>query len=99
MVEKWSALMDENARPFTWSILHMQQQWGSCQTEKRKILYNLVLARVPLRCIEYVVVHELCHLKVHQHNRDFIALLNHYMPDWQLRKKELDDFIALPIGY
>ena len=99
MIIKWSRRMGEDTVSFTWSILHMQQQWGSCQTEKRKIFYNLILARVPLRCIEYVVVHELCHLKVHPHNRDYIALLNHYMPDWQLRKKELDAFIALPIGY
>ena len=47
-------------------------------------------------CIEYIVVHEIAHLKEHRHNKDFIAMLDKYLPDWQLRKKELDDFIALP---
>lgn len=97
MVEKWAKIMEEAISSFSWSILMMQKQWGSCMTKKRKIQFNLLLARVPLRCIEYIVVHELTHLKVHQHNNDFILLLNKYMPDWTLRKKELDEFIALPI--
>ena len=97
MVEKWAKKMEEDYSSFKWSILLMQKQWGSCLTQKRRIQFNLLLARVPLRCIEYIVVHELAHLKVHQHNNDFMLLLNKYMPDWTLRKKELDEFIALPI--
>lgn len=97
MVEKWAKKMEEDYSSFKWSILLMQKQWGSCLTQKRRIQFNLLLARVPLRCIEYIVVHELAHLKVHQHNNDFMLLLNKYMPDWALRKKELDEFIALPI--
>lgn len=96
-VEKWAKKMEEELSSFNWSILLMQKQWGSCMTQKRQIQFNLMLARVPLRCIEYIVVHEMTHLKVHQHNNDFILLLNKYMPDWTLRKKELDEFIALPL--
>lgn len=96
MVEKWADKMEEDLSSFTWTILLMQKQWGSCMTQKRQIQFNLMLARVPLRCIEYIVVHELTHLRVHQHNKDFALLLDKYMPDWTLRKKELDDFIALP---
>ncbi len=98
MVKKWSEMMNEPIESFSWSILLMQKQWGSCLTEKRKIQFNLLLARVPQRCIEYVVVHELAHLKVHEHNKEFTALLNKYLPDWAMRKKELDEFIALPIS-
>lgn len=97
IVRKWSEIMEEEEQTFTWQILLMQNKWGSCQTQKRKIMFNLLLARVPHRCVEYVVVHELCHLKEHKHNRDFIALLSQYLPDWQLRKKELDNFISLPL--
>ena len=88
--------MDENPSSFEWTILHMQKQWGSCKTEARKIQFNLLLGRVPLRCIEYVVVHEMAHLKEHRHNKDFVTMLDKYLPDWQFRKKELDEFIALP---
>jgi len=95
-VRKWTKKMGEEATTFDWTILLMQKQWGSCLTLTRKIQFNLLLSRVPLRCIEYVVVHEMAHLKEHRHNKDFIALLDKYLPDWQLRKKELDEFIALP---
>ncbi|SFW42375.1 hypothetical protein SAMN02910409_2231 [Prevotellaceae bacterium HUN156] len=96
LINKWADAMDENPSSFEWNILHMQKQWGSCKTETRTIQFNLLLGRVPLRCIEYIVVHEMAHLKEHRHNKDFIRLLDAYLPDWQLRKKELDEFIALP---
>lgn len=95
-VNKWADVMDEKTSSFEWTILHMQKQWGSCITTSRKIQFNLLLARVPLRCIEYIVVHEMLHLKEHRHNKDFVTMLEQYLPDWQLRKKELDEFVALP---
>ena len=95
-VIKWARTMNESLPSFEWSILLMQKQWGNCKTEARKIQFNLLLGRVPLRCIEYIVVHEMAHLREHRHNKDFIHLLDDYLPDWQLRKKELDEFIALP---
>ena len=97
LVGKWSATMGEDPTTFEWSILLMQKQWGSCLTASRKIQFNLLLSRVPLHCIEYIVVHEMDHLKEHRHNKDFIAMLDQYLPDWQMRKKELDEFIALPM--
>lgn len=97
LVVKWSKIMGEDLASFSWTILLMQKQWGSCMTQKRQIQFNLLLARVPIRCIEYIVVHELTHLKVHQHNTDFVLLLNKYLPDWSQRKRELDEFITLPI--
>lgn len=97
IVVKWANRMGEDIASFEYTIMVMQKQWGSCNTSKRKIMFNLLLARVPIRCIEYVVVHELCHLQVHQHNKEFSLLLSKHMPDWSVRKKELDDFPALPI--
>lgn len=95
-INKWTKEMDEESSTFDWSILLMQKQWGSCLTSTRKIQFNLLLSRVPLRCIEYIVVHEMLHLKEHRHNKIFVTMLDKYLPDWQLRKKELDGFIALP---
>lgn len=97
IVPKWASLMEEDSDSFDYKIMFMQKQWGSCSKAKRTVLFNLLLARVPIRCIEYIVVHELCHLKVHQHNKNYFGLLNKYMPDWLSRKKELDEFPVLPI--
>lgn len=97
LVSKWAARMGEDPTTFEYTIMVMQKQWGSCNTQNRKIMFNLLLARVPHRCIEYVVVHELAHLSIHQHNKEFSALISKYLPDWPARKKELDDFPALPL--
>ena len=94
---QWGDKLGEDVDTFSWSIIKMKKQWGSCLTEKRKIQFNLLLARVPLHCIDYIVVHEICHLKVHRHDKLFIKLLNQAMPEWRNLKKELDDFVTLPM--
>lgn len=95
MVDEWAEKMDE--KDFTWQVQKMQNRWGSCTTKTRFIRFNLELIRVPRRCIEYIVVHELTHLKVPKHNKMFEALLNKSMPDWKRRREELNNFIALPM--
>ena len=81
----------------TWEVKQMKRKWGSCITKRRHLLFNLELARVPVPCIEYVVIHELCHLIVPSHNKLFIQLLTDRLSTWQERRKELNDFIALPM--
>ena len=75
----------------------MISQWGNCRSEKGVLTFNTNLMYAPLECIEYVVLHELTHLKVQNHNKLFEALLTKYMPQWRARRKELNEFIALPI--
>ena len=67
----------------------MQMRWGSC-TKAGKVLLNTELAHVPVSCIEYVVTHELCHLKHPNHSPAFYALLTAAMPDWRARKERLE---------
>jgi len=92
MVASWAAKVNEEN--VTWEVKQMSTQWGSCIEKKRHLIFNLELARVPKGCIEYVVVHELTHLKVKNHNKLFSAFMTQRLPRWQERRTELNNFIA-----
>lgn len=70
-------------------LLSMRTQWGSC-SPKGGLLLNPMLVKAPTPCIDYVILHELCHLKEHNHSPRFYELLAGLMEDWQERKAELD---------
>ena len=74
----------------TMTIRKMKTLWGSCTPAKCKITLNEYLLKADLRCIQYVVLHELTHLLHPYHNNDFYSFLTVHMPDWKERKKELD---------
>lgn len=67
----------------------MKTKWGSLSS-KGQLTLNLCLIQTPRECIEYVVVHELCHLAHHNHSPDFYKLLDRTMPDWKKRKYKLE---------
>ncbi len=92
MVTAWATKVGEEN--VTWEVKQMSTKWGSCVEKKRHLIFNLELARVPKTCIEYVVVHELTHLKVKKHNKLFSALMSQRLPRWQQRRDELNNFIA-----
>lgn len=71
-------------------IKKMKTRWGSCVPLNKKILLNLELIRAPTHCIEYVIMHELIHLKHPHHNKDFYDFLSLMMPDWKERKSRLE---------
>ena len=70
---------------------YMTTKWGTCNTSTRKIWLNLQLAKKPIECLEYVILHELAHLKVKNHGPDFVAILDLHMPYWRECKKMLND--------
>jgi predicted metal-dependent hydrolase len=70
-------------------VRRMAKRWGSCTTTGSVIL-NLDLVKAPVHCIDYVIVHELCHLKVHNHGKAFYRLLSRCLPDWEGRKQRLE---------
>jgi len=71
----------------------MPTRWGSC-TAKGKIILNPELIKAPKGCIEYVIIHELCHLIHQDHTRKFIALQTKEMPDWEKWKSKLEKLLA-----
>ena len=74
-------------------IKKMEKRWGSC-TPQQKIILNPELIKAPIVCINYVILHELCHLVHHNHNKAFYRLLENFMPDWQKYKQLLETKMA-----
>lgn len=76
--------------PSGWTVRDMRSRWGTCNTQTGKLTFNLQLVRYPAVCLEYVILHELAHLRVRGHGADFKALLDAYMPSWRDRRKRLN---------
>lgn len=84
-----------NAPPIR--IQSMKVQWGSCSPAGRLSL-NPLLIRAPWECVDYVLLHELCHLKEHNHGPKFYRLLDAHMPEWKKTKDKLDDLAAIVLN-
>jgi len=74
-------------------IKAMKYRWGSC-TAKGNLILNPELIKAPKPCIEYVIVHELCHLVHRNHNKKFFELQEKEMPDWEKWKNKLELLLA-----
>lgn len=86
MVDVWAARI--GVQPGRVSIREMARKWGSCSS-RSNISLNRTLCHVPRRLAEYVVCHELIHLRVFNHGKEFKALMSQHMPDWKAREDEL----------
>jgi predicted metal-dependent hydrolase len=70
-------------------LLSMQTQWGSCSS-KGHITLNPHLVKAPRDCVDYVLLHELCHIAEHNHSKRFYRLMYGVMPQWEKVKESLD---------
>ena len=78
-------------RPSAWQIKNMKTRWGTCNTATRKIWLNLQLAKQPPVCLDYVIAHELTHLRYPGPGQDFQAFLTRAMPNWPEVRKALNN--------
>ena len=83
--------------PSSWQTKNMKTRWGTCNPATGKLWFSLQLVSRPAECLDYVVLHELAHLRVRNHGQDFQAILNRYMPDWRRRRKWLNQSQAWSI--
>lgn len=87
LIEAWEPILGVKAGKLAYR--NMTSRWGSCQPATGRICINVRLALYPPECLEYVVVHELCHLLERGHGPRFHALMDAVMPDWKTRRAKL----------
>jgi predicted metal-dependent hydrolase len=94
--EKLASLLkifeNQSFKPTGLSIRSMRSRWGSC-SRLGKITLSTELIKLPDIFMEYVIIHELCHLKHHNHGKEYYKLLSELFPDWKKVRKGLRDYI------
>ena len=88
LLEKWQPILGVEAN--AWGIKKMKTKWGTCNIAARRVWLNLELAKKPIQCLEYILVHELLHLIERHHNDRFRSLMDQYLPQWQAHRDELN---------
>lgn len=78
----------------SYKIKDLKSKWGSCNIISKELMFNFQLVKLPRDCLEYVVLHELCHIKVPNHSAQFKAELFKYNPNWKLADKALSSYIV-----
>lgn len=94
LIEKWEVKIGRKVE--SWGVRRMKTRWGSCNHADRRILLNLELAKKPIECIEYIIVHEMVHLLERQHTGRFTMLMNEFLPNWRRRRDELN---SVPLAH
>jgi predicted metal-dependent hydrolase len=88
LVPKWERILGVKANQIR--VQSMKTKWGSCNTEKKNILFNVELTKKSHECVEYVVAHELIHLLERTHNDNFKSYLKKYLPNWETIRQDLN---------
>ncbi|PWH17656.1 MAG: metal-dependent hydrolase [Anaerolineae bacterium] len=87
LIEKWQSLMEVQVKE--WRLRRMKTRWGSCNVRAQRIWLNRELAKKPLECLEYVIVHEMTHLLERNHNARFYQWMDRFLPNWRALKAML----------
>jgi predicted metal-dependent hydrolase len=94
LIAKWEPIISVKVAEF--GIKKMKTKWGTCNSEASRIWINLELAKKPIQCIEYIVVHELVHFLERNHTNRFVSIMNQHLPNWRELKDELN---RLPVAH
>ncbi|MBL7906805.1 MAG: M48 family metallopeptidase [Bacteroidales bacterium] len=94
IIEKWEKKI--GVKVAQWQVKQMKTKWATCNIEEKRIWINLELAKKPINCLEYIIVHEMVHLIERHHNERFMALMNKFIPQWKFIKEELN---RLPVSH
>src|SRR5216117_3474716 len=82
VIAKWQRMTGVTVSE--WGIRRMKTRWGTCNARARRIWLNLELAKKPPSCLEYILVHEMIHLRERHHNARFRELMDNVMPQWRV---------------
>ncbi|WML90807.1 SprT family zinc-dependent metalloprotease [Thiothrix lacustris] len=88
LLAKWQPRIGKQVTD--WGIKRMKTKWGSCNITEQRIWLNLELAKKSPECLEYVLIHELAHLLERQHNANFTALMDEFLPQWRSLRGQLN---------
>jgi len=94
LLTKWQERLGVRVSDF--GIRKMKTKWGTCTVEARRIWINLEMAKKSADSLEYVVMHELAHLRVRHHDDRFIAIMDKHLPRWRSLREELN---CLPLAH
>jgi predicted metal-dependent hydrolase len=89
LIRKWEPKLGVKVTGYF--LQRMKTKWGGCNHRAGHIRLNTELARKPRDLLEYVVVHEMLHLKEPTHNERFVSMLAHYYPNWREARAELNE--------
>ena len=88
LIAKWEKLIKVKVNRFY--VRRMKTKWGSCNSSAKSIRINTELVKKLPDCLEYIVVHEMAHLREPTHNSRFIALMDSMMPKWEFYREMLN---------
>ncbi|MDH3460292.1 MAG: M48 family metallopeptidase [Burkholderiaceae bacterium] len=94
LLEQWQMIV--GVQVAAWGVKKMKTKWGSCNANARRVWFNLELAKKPVQCLEYIVVHELVHLRERNHGERFTALMDACLPRWRQCREMLN---KTPLGH
>lgn len=90
LIKKWEDIIGIHVD--NWGVKKMKTKWGTCNTRDRRIWINLELAKKPIHCVEYIIVHEMVHLLERKHNERFVDYMDKFLPRWRTLRDQLNRF-------
>jgi predicted metal-dependent hydrolase len=89
LLAKWKPILGVTLND--WDVRKMEKYWASANNETKHITFNADLAKLPHRYVDYLVLHELVHMRTDGHDRDFYELMDEHMPGWRRMQAKIEE--------